>query len=227
VALALDYCHNRGVVNRDVKLENTLLVKEPGARRPLAKLCDFGYSKGRDGTPNSSFVGTPVYMAPEVLRGQAYDGAAADVWSLGVMLRAMLAGSHPTAVAHFPSHPTPNGMDAMVAAIRAVLTADWTLPAGVAASDACRDLLGRMLERDPARRIKVPDILSHPFFLDGLIAGALKMNAEQLELDVATPDDALSAQGTAQIESLLRRAEHIDVDEAMIEAAVDEDDGGA
>ena len=53
------------------------------------------------------------------------------------------------------------------------------------------------------------------------------MNAEQLELDVATPDDALSAQGTAQIESLLRRAEHIDVDEAMIEAAVDEDDGGA
>ena len=53
-------------------------------------------------------------------------------------------------------------MDAMVAAIRAVLTADWTLPAGVAASDACRDLLGHMLERDPARRIKVPDILSHP-----------------------------------------------------------------
>lgn len=75
IVCALDYCHRAGVANRDVKLENALLA-EP--ERPLVKLCDFGYSKHEvaQSAPGSR-VGTPAYLAPEVVlatEGQTYDG---------------------------------------------------------------------------------------------------------------------------------------------------------
>lgn len=65
----------QGVANRDVKLENTLLVS---SARPLIKLCDFGYSKDEkfQSAPGSK-VGTPAYLAPEIIsttRGRTYDG---------------------------------------------------------------------------------------------------------------------------------------------------------
>ena len=94
--MGLDYCHKSGVVNRDIKLENTLLDKSP---RPLVKLCDFGYSKSEkfQSAPGSR-VGTPAYLAPEVIlttKGKTYDGKPADVWSCGVMLYVMLVGAYP------------------------------------------------------------------------------------------------------------------------------------
>ena len=66
---------SQGVVNRDIKLENTLLDTSP---RPLVKLCDFGYSKHEkfQSAPGSR-VGTPAYLAPEVIlttKGKTYDG---------------------------------------------------------------------------------------------------------------------------------------------------------
>ena len=54
----LDYCHRMGVVNRDIKLENTLL---DGSKRPLVKICDFGYSKSEKDSLPKSKVGTPGY----------------------------------------------------------------------------------------------------------------------------------------------------------------------
>ena len=63
--VALDYCHRKGVINRDVKLENTLIH---WARKPLLKICDFGYSKDmKYQSAPASRVGTPAYLAPEVL----------------------------------------------------------------------------------------------------------------------------------------------------------------
>ena len=55
--IGLDYCHRMGVVNRDIKLENTLL---DGGARPLLKICDFGYSKNEKDSLPKSKVGTPV-----------------------------------------------------------------------------------------------------------------------------------------------------------------------
>ena len=86
----------QGVVNRDIKLENTLLDSSP---RPLVKICDFGYSKHEkfQSAPGSR-VGTPAYLAPEVIlttRGKTYDGKVADIWSCGVMLYVMLVGAYP------------------------------------------------------------------------------------------------------------------------------------
>ena len=56
--IGLDYCHKMGVVNRDIKLENTLL---DGGKKPLLKICDFGYSKNEKDSLPKSKVGTPGY----------------------------------------------------------------------------------------------------------------------------------------------------------------------
>eukprot|EP00884_Botryococcus_braunii_P001785 jgi/Botrbrau1/11607/Bobra.247_1s0021.1 len=91
--VALDYCHKKGVVNRDIKLENTLL---DGSKKPLLKLTDFGFCKNLLDSSAKSQVGTPAYIAPEVILCKAvYDGKAADVWSCGVMLYIMLFMRYP------------------------------------------------------------------------------------------------------------------------------------
>ncbi|KAG2300768.1 hypothetical protein Bca52824_037240 [Brassica carinata] len=76
------------ICHRDLKLENTLLDGSPA---PLLKICDFGYSKSSilHSRPKST-VGTPAYIAPEVLSRREYDGKHADVWSCGVTLYVML-----------------------------------------------------------------------------------------------------------------------------------------
>ncbi|GAB2270679.1 Serine/threonine-protein kinase srk2a [Dionaea muscipula] len=77
----------------DLKLENTLLDGSPALR---LKICDFSYSKSSllHLRPKST-VGTPAYIAPEVLSRREYDGKMADVWSCGVTLYVMLVGSYP------------------------------------------------------------------------------------------------------------------------------------
>nr|XP_044624078.1 MAP/microtubule affinity-regulating kinase 4-like [Equus asinus] len=79
-----------GVMHRDLKPENVLL--DPAGS---AKLADFGFCSLVPGGPLSTFCGIPGYMAPEVMQLQPYAGPPADVWSLGVLLHAMLAGSLP------------------------------------------------------------------------------------------------------------------------------------
>ena len=99
--VGLDYCHQMGVASRDIKLENTLL---DGGQWPLLKICDFGYSKVSSNifarhhsrllrycslqheqynSKPGSRVGTPAYLAPEVIatkRGQTYDGKVRRRW---------------------------------------------------------------------------------------------------------------------------------------------------
>merc|ERR1719274_239394 len=93
------YCHLAGVAHRDLKLENVLL-NEAG----VVKLIDFGlshvYQRLPDGsvdrtTPLKDVCGSKSYAAPEVLGARGYDGFAADMWSLGVCLFAMLSGFFP------------------------------------------------------------------------------------------------------------------------------------
>ena len=91
----LEYLHSAGVTHRDIKLENTLI----GGARPgtLIKICDFGYSKRPEVEQSQckSIVGTPAYLAPEVLANKPYRGSAVDVWSAGVLLSVMLVGAYP------------------------------------------------------------------------------------------------------------------------------------
>ena len=60
----------QGVANRDLKLENLLLNRQGGSKgRPLLKICDFGYSKHEMNSSAKTSVGTPIYMAPEIVYG--------------------------------------------------------------------------------------------------------------------------------------------------------------
>jgi serine/threonine-protein kinase SRK2 len=95
IVCGIEYLHGDGVTHRDIKLENVLIGDiKPGA---LIKICDFGYSKRPDieNSACKSMVGTPAYLAPEVLANKAYSGITADVWSCGVLLYVMLVGAYP------------------------------------------------------------------------------------------------------------------------------------
>ncbi|KAM0066987.1 putative protein kinase CAMK-OST1L family [Helianthus debilis subsp. tardiflorus] len=87
------YCHFMQICHRDLKLENTLL---DGSPKPRLKICNFGYSKSSllHSRPKSA-VGTPAYIAPEVVSREEYDGKTTDVWSCGVTLYVMLVGVYP------------------------------------------------------------------------------------------------------------------------------------
>merc|ERR1719217_1474483 len=87
---AVQYCHSRNIVHRDIKLENMLLDKITG----VVKLIDFGFAvqvKCKD-QKLRFFCGTPSYIAPEMVTSREYSGFAVDVWALGVALYVMITG---------------------------------------------------------------------------------------------------------------------------------------
>lgn len=88
---AIAHCHENGVCHRDLKPENILIDKSDEI-----KVIDFGLSKHLDKNIRSlkSRVGTPAYMAPEVIKGHEYD-LKCDVWSLGVTMYNLLTGQVP------------------------------------------------------------------------------------------------------------------------------------
>ncbi|KAJ1623006.1 kinase-like domain-containing protein [Pavlovales sp. CCMP2436] len=98
LCLGVQHCHSRGVVHRDLKLENVMLTD-----KGVLKIIDFGlaaeYEPLGDGTFQLTTLfetcGSKSYAAPEVLSGKGYSGFGADVWSCGICLFAMLAGFFP------------------------------------------------------------------------------------------------------------------------------------
>mmetsp|Transcript_29538 Transcript_29538/g.65405 ORF Transcript_29538/g.65405 Transcript_29538/m.65405 type:complete len:400 (+) Transcript_29538:305-1504(+) len=199
--IGLDYCHKRGVVNRDIKLENTLLQNVPGLPLPLLKICDFGYSKAQFMSAPKSKVGTLAYMAPEVIRvttGQ-YDGKLADLWSCGVMLYIMLFGQYPF---ESPGQGNANNTHRVQTMMQRILNMQWSIPGDVHITDSCRDLLTRLLVADPARRLKMSEIQKHPWFLDNLPPDALSMNDTCL-----TSTDYTGVQPVEEIQSIVRAAQ--------------------
>ena len=89
---AVSYIHSKQCVHRDLKLENVLLDKHGDV-----KLVDFGFTREYEGKANylSTFCGTVCYAAPEMLKGEKYAGEKVDVWSLGIVLFALLRGELP------------------------------------------------------------------------------------------------------------------------------------
>ena len=92
IILALSYIHSNNIVHRDIKLDNILIDLDN-----KIKICDFGVSKrlSANNEVMKEQCGTPAYMAPEIIRGNGYEGYGVDIWSAGVVLYALLSGTLP------------------------------------------------------------------------------------------------------------------------------------
>eukprot|EP01035_Chromulina_nebulosa_P021991 gene21991-28466_t len=148
----IEYCHFHKIVHRDLKPENLLLDSESNI-----KLADFGLSNvAHDGDFLRTSCGSPNYAAPEVISGNLYAGAEVDVWSCGVILYALLCGTLP-----FDDESIPN-------LFKKIKSGMYSLPSHL--SQSSRDLILRMLVVDPMKRITIPEIRQHPWFLHKLPA---------------------------------------------------------
>ncbi|KAH9756493.1 serine/threonine-protein kinase SAPK2 [Citrus sinensis] len=140
----VSYCHSMQICHRDLKLENTLL---DGSTAPRVKICDFGYSKSSvlHSQPKST-VGTPAYIAPEVLTKKEYDGKIADVWSCGVTLYVMLVGAYP-----FEDPEDPKNFRKTIGRI---LSVHYSFPDYVRVSLECKHLLSRIFVANSEKKSK-------------------------------------------------------------------------
>ncbi|CAD6243467.1 unnamed protein product [Miscanthus lutarioriparius] len=177
VAQALALCHRRGVAHRDVKPDNILIAGNDGKDEeedsgeaetaPRVRLADFGSAAwvGAGGLGRAEgLVGTPHYVAPEVVGGGEY-GAKADVWSAGVVMYALLSGG-----------ALPFGGESAAEVLAAVLRGSVRFPprlfSGV--SPAAKDLMRRMICRDEWRRFTAEQVLAHPWIVSGGGARAME-----------------------------------------------------
>jgi calcium/calmodulin-dependent protein kinase I len=150
LADALAHCHLRGVAHRDVKPDNVLLDLDEGCP-PRARLADFGSAALVGGGRHAAgLVGTPHYVAPEVVAGDEY-GEKADVWSAGVVLYTLLSGGALPFGGETPA-------DVLAAVLRGSPRFSPILFAGV--SPAAKDLMRRMMCRDVSRRFSAEQVLS-------------------------------------------------------------------
>ena len=143
---AVAYVHNKSCVHRDLKLENILLDKNENV-----KLCDFGFTREYEGKLSylQTFCGTVCYSAPEMLKGEKYAGEKVDVWSLGIILFALLAGELPF-----------DDDDDMVTKHK-ILGTEPVYP-DMIPPDA-KALIAQLLSKRPLHRPTLADVLTNPF----------------------------------------------------------------
>ncbi|CAM9788287.1 unnamed protein product, partial [Choristocarpus tenellus] len=206
----LVYLHKKRVIHRDIKGGNILIDD-----RGVVKLCDFGASKMLDmesflGMGDHTRVGSPLFMAPEILLQKEY-GSQVDIWSLGGAVLEMTTGKPPW---HTLNLRTPVALKNWVKQN----TDPPPLPESI--SNDLRNFLLRCFVRDPAKRATAKELLSDPFIT--------VQNSKKLR---SPASDDSSANSVSDIESLtktaaiarIRRASHSDVSYRSLASTVASD----
>ncbi|XP_054016639.1 testis-specific serine/threonine-protein kinase 3-like [Hylaeus anthracinus] len=152
----IDYCHRRGIVHRDVKCENLLMDHNYNI-----KLSDFGFARGQMAPKNGvtpmseTFCGSYAYASPEILKGVPYLPQSSDVWSMGVVLYAMVYGRLPFD-------------DTNYSQLLKQVQSRVTFPKEPNVSDTCRSLISRILV--PQRiRLQIDSIRNDVWLVEALV----------------------------------------------------------
>uniref|UniRef100_A0A8C4E2Q1 MAP/microtubule affinity-regulating kinase 3 n=1 Tax=Dicentrarchus labrax TaxID=13489 RepID=A0A8C4E2Q1_DICLA len=165
IVSAVQYCHQKHIVHRDLKAENLLLDADMNI-----KIADFGFSNEFTvGGKLDTFCGSPPYAAPELFQGKKYDGPEVDVWSLGVILYTLVSGSLPF-----------DGQNLKELRER-VLRGKYRIPFYM--STDCENLLKRFLVLNPGKRGTLEQIMRDRWINAGSDEEALKPFVEP-ELDI-------------------------------------------
>ncbi|KAJ8000485.1 hypothetical protein DPEC_G00180620 [Dallia pectoralis] len=151
IVSALAYVHSQGYAHRDLKPENLLIDEDHNL-----KLIDFGLCakpKGGLGYELMTCCGSPAYAAPELIQGKAYIGSEADVWSMGVLLFALLCGY------------LPFDDDNCMALYRKITKGQFDNPSWLSPGSIL--LLNQMMQVSPKHRVTVRHLLDHPWMMTG------------------------------------------------------------
>ena len=168
----IEYIHSKGIVHRDLKPENLLLDENK-----VLKIIDFGLSNFYNGTYLSTPCGSPCYASPEMVSGKSYNGFYIDVWSTGIILFAMMCG-------YLPFEDPDNDI-----LFKKILAGRLHYPSHL--SPLAKDIMKRILVKDPEKRIKIEEIKEHEFYLIGKSLFEKKFNIEEekaKEVDATTND---------------------------------------
>ena len=164
IICAVYYLHNMDppIIHRDIKPENVLIDKNG-----VAKLTDFGWSNYVDSNEvRRTYCGTPVYLAPEMIKEIGHDEHL-DIWCIGILLFELLTGNVPFKGKDIDS------LNNNILSLKIVWPKDI--------SNTAKNLILKILKRDPGDRISLVDMLKHPFFKQ-------KLNNDHLEEDLIKPD---------------------------------------
>lgn len=147
----LHYMHGKGVVHRDLKLENILVDDQMNL-----KVADFGFATFRKIHTLKSYRGTMTYMAPEIKEGKTYDGQHIDMFSVGVILFIIVQGI-------FPFKEAKKDEYFYNLILNGKLDQYWQKTGGQNLSDEFKDLILRMFSYDGSKRPTVEELKSHPW----------------------------------------------------------------
>ena len=161
----VNYIHKKGISHRDLKPENLLLTKDK-----ILKIIDFGLSHEYDGNIFlKTKCGSPCYAAPEIIKGNNYDGFQIDVWCCGIVLYNMVCGDVP-----FEGETNKE-------LFKNIIECEPEYPDFL--SDDCKKIIKSILVNDPKRRITIEKIKESEFYLKGKKLCKINYEIDLDELD--------------------------------------------
>ena len=191
ILLGLQYIHSLNVAHRDLKPQNILIDKFD-----RIKICDFGLSRHfdkKEGFLTKTPCGSPCYVSPECISGCSYNAEKSDLWSCGVILYIMVTGISPWTERSKPK------------LFEQIREGDFQLPSDV--SENCSDLISRLMEMDPNKRITIEEALNHPFLKD------VSVPESKIEFEFETPEEKNSNYLKDELENGIKSRKKVETDD--------------